>query len=107
METNDVLNQAADYLQEHGWIQGGLGKPGGPRCAMGALKSVLGETSVIEFVAYPPYRALRRHVGGFVSDWNDAPERTADQVIATLRAAAVIAESRETVAEPATEAATR
>lgn len=102
MKTSEVLDAAAAYLTLNGWQQLSMGQPGGPRCVMGAFKSVLGEESIVEAVSTPAYLALRNYLDDdWVSEWNDADGRTAAEVIEVLRAAAVIEAARESAPQPA------
>lgn len=78
------LLSGARYIREYGWVQGRLGGCGGPACLIGAMF----ETSTPETVGHPAIYArerLRNHLGVVsVSDWNDAPGRTAEEVIAAM-----------------------
>lgn len=102
-----VLDLAADHLDSVGWLQGAsydadqaeVGRPleecrvsaygaiqtavyGKPRCGRECTDEQ------VELVL-DAWEALSDHLGnGVVSHWNDAPERTAGDVKATLRAAA-------------------
>jgi hypothetical protein len=101
----DILRRAACYLLTHGWRQGGLyaGSSHTPAaCAIGAIGMAacggrLAPTNPRG--ARPTYRAavtvlhtyLHRVTGGqyrSIGAWNDAPGRTAAEVIAALHAAA-------------------
>jgi hypothetical protein len=92
----DVLNKAADLIEERGWATAGVwvGFP----CS--ATDPEPGE----EFYQYgyelaesPAYKTVVAYLG--LNDnpwtWNDAPDRTADEVIEALRAAAIIAAAQE------------
>jgi copper chaperone CopZ len=98
----ETLNRAADLIEAEGWRQHGLGRPGGPHCAIGAIRRVDGIPEVEVFPSkgthtYEAAEVLLAHTGFVtdVADWNDAPERTAAQVVEVLRAAAVIAAAKE------------
>jgi hypothetical protein len=98
MQTSEVLNRAADLIEKRGWWSP-------------TSKGALCANNAISEAADSPYaaahEAFKNHIGGRVItdiwDWNDAPDRTADEVIATLRACALIeaakenAETRESV----------
>jgi hypothetical protein len=96
LTVSETLYRAADLIEERGW--GGLA-PGvvyeSSYCAGNAI-----------FASGPNWAAaqavLIEHIGGkSIGDiwrWNDSPERTKAEVIEALRAAAVIAASRETAA---------
>lgn len=124
VKTSEVLDRAADLIEERGWGNV-LYKSGGSLCVQHALAEALGVPSVAyHTVNYlPAGNALREYLGlprwtradwiaaastgeGTLWQWNDewdakrGPARTAAEVIATLRAAAVIAEARESEAAP-------
>jgi hypothetical protein len=114
MKTSDVLNKAADLIEERGWLQGihGLGTDRG-LCMEGGILAALGRSRddcAFRGSQYggrcPVYNAVMEHLGRAdytekpLWRWNDAEERTADEVIATLRAVAVIESAREEAAEP-------
>ena len=103
----DVLRHAARIIEERGWCQDRIGTSGGAVCAIGAIKEADPATGVdamnwqrrlawrtMRFaeralqLPIPPEGALRRPL----SEFNDAPGRTAAEVIAALRAAADAAE---------------
>ena len=95
------LRAAAEVLERGGWTQGRYYRPEtGCRCAIGAIVAVLGGHDT-EFTipdeAQPRWRAvegaLEAHLNHFIDIWNDEPGRTADEVIAALRAAADAAEA--------------
>ncbi len=92
MTTAEVLDRAADYIEQHGWCQGEFSKNGAV-CVSGAISRVLG----VEFYradnrVYDAKNAFARHLK---SDdppcvWNDEDGRTQEEVIATLREAAKV-----------------
>ena len=96
-----VLLKGADAIEQHGHIKEGYGAPDTGFCAMGALRYVVAGDRPL--VAMPEddrrlYRQARDLLGrslgydGFTHEpivkFNDAPERTADEVIAAMRKAA-------------------
>lgn len=94
MTAREVLLKASEYLTLHGWVQHKMGHLGGPCCLVGALISVdpYGEAreeaqQKIRRLLGIKANAENRHLRCLVN-WNDAPGRTADEVIAALRAAA-------------------
>ena len=139
MNTSDVLNRAADLIEERGWTGNGSGwsDPGesGPLCLEGGIAAALGVQfsrawSCPAFKAVEAYLSDRTDLRPF--QWNDrqyhdrvllairahdfstgmfdmdaarvqAQEGGAVEVIATLRAAAVIEAAKETADEPARE----
>jgi hypothetical protein len=109
------LRAAADVLERMGWTRDAYVNPDGRCCAVGALAKALepdfGPRADIEDLAADQYhrakaaaQALlplvdprRREPAIFweapITAWNDRDERTADEVIAALRAAADRAEA--------------
>lgn len=89
----DVLREAARILMRDGWTQGEVGTPGGTKCAVGAIKAACGvhlydwsDTAVAAADLLQNWVDPR---GSYrVADWNDAPERTAEDVILALKRAA-------------------
>lgn len=106
MTTAEVLRAAADRIEKYGWCQGGTGEQGERRCAMRAISHAIDAAfnvtiatdrrSPAAHVAKRAFEgarvALMKHLnltGGWaVPGWNDAPGRTAEEVIAALRGAA-------------------
>jgi hypothetical protein len=85
-ETRRDIQAARRKLLEHGWIQGTVGDSDGATCAMGAI-------SYVAIKAHPSVSAFARiafgssfnhpnDAYGAIADWNDAPGRTFDEVIA-------------------------
>jgi hypothetical protein len=108
MNTSEVLNKAADTIQLLGWKQGpaGMDATGLPVCAMGAIGHVIGAPAHCDWFSYyeieehPAYAALRDYLNLIVGVeiWNDS-QASAETVIATLRAAAVIEAAKESASE--------
>lgn len=104
METADVLEQAAEVLEQNGWVQGTLAVVNedgtGSYCAMGAVRKALGyfdhgifgqdsrEFRRICYVAAVVDLALRQHLGTPVARWNDELAADKFEVIDTLKLAA-------------------
>jgi hypothetical protein len=110
----DVLDDSADYIERYGWHQGSYtpgtahhvvpgaaypeqwGPPremhGQPACVMGAMVLSQQHTTTQPdwYVPQPVIKALQLHVTGLVplDYWNDARERTQQQVLDALRKAA-------------------
>lgn len=115
--TSDVLNKAADLIEERGWAFGtgwlGTEEPGG-LCVEGAIQAATG-VAVGPGYRCPAYFAVATHLEQFVLfTWNDnlpwdatngfrwvggtkesATEFGKSRVIEVLRACAVIEASRE------------
>lgn len=108
----DSYDAAADYIEQHGWYQGGLSpyvapnesRPDlkirdmqGPVCAMGAAYAIgctnkavgSGEGKFSEINSLSEWHdRLVQEIPNkfvFVADWNDAPGRTKEEVIDVLR----------------------
>ncbi len=87
-EVGQVMLKAADYLEEHGHCKHVLFNDKGAVCIRGAFMKVgsfaqLNEAELRLKEFGIPWNEL---IG--VVDWNNAPERTGEEVIAVLRAAA-------------------
>ena len=91
MELHEITHAAADYIATVGWWRGpSIPREGDPVCMVMAVGDVClklhrGDMTLATARKYEALRAL-----GFVGthdavDWNDAPERTKDEVIARLR----------------------
>lgn len=88
----ETLREAAAIVRERGWTQGAYVDDDGRVCIEGAICEALGgpRPAVVPFAPFVDADEELRAVIGYVSpvEWNDAPERTADEVIAALEAAA-------------------
>lgn len=106
----DVLRGAALYIARHGFHQddmfANLTQFAPPACAMGAIRMAacgsatvpytIGQASLVdatithlaEYILTSGNRWYSSGPDFTVADWNDEPARTAEHVIATLRAAA-------------------
>lgn len=125
MNTSEVLNRAADLIEERGWTKGrGWVDDGGPLCLEGGIAAALG----VEFtVAWrcPAYAAVREYLAprtdkapfiwndrlayDYINEaisrregWRDMAATTAEgeayakgEVIAVLRAAALVEAAKE------------
>ena len=77
---SEILLRAAEVLERDGWTQG-ASTCGRKRCAMTAIGDADGRIEERE--------RLRAVIGSnSIVDWNDAPGRTASEVIAAMREAA-------------------
>ena len=85
-EVAAVLRATATRLETKGWCQGRSGPEEGPNCVSKAVSIVAGYETIVNQVAWRMFRA--QIGGGSGSMWQDAPGRTATEVIATLRACA-------------------
>ena len=97
MQTSEVLNKAADLIERKGWWHSGIPNNDG-HCASNAILHVE-DLSTSDLSAH---EALWTHLDGTsptdIFAWNDAPERTAAEVIEVLRACAVIEAAKENAA---------
>jgi hypothetical protein len=89
-EAGKILLDAADYVERHGWCQNEFQNGFGSVCIMGALLHVVqwpdhlqgrGITEILPRLT--KYLGVTR-----LDNWNDAPGRTNEQVVAALRGAA-------------------
>lgn len=105
MKTSEILDKAADLIEERGWTTGEATDPWGldgksPVCLEGGilaasgLKGLAGRSLLDKC---PAARAVASYLN--TSEelwlWNDSGVRTAEQVIEVLRATAVIEAARE------------
>lgn len=83
-EVGQCLMDAADILRKHGWCQRALCDDVGRYCALGAISAA--GTNALNLTT----GVLAKHLGiVWISEWNNAPERTAEEVIAALEDAAL------------------
>lgn len=108
-QTAKDLRDCADLIEKNGWTQGefykeveGVEPPDCPVCSIGAIFTVVegnpvgggGEWASIQR-AMAAKTAMYRQVDDNVIVWNDAPGRTAEEVISAFRACADEIESGE------------
>jgi hypothetical protein len=101
----DILRKAANVVRK-GWVQGELEDPMGRHCALGALRTVsdvelytmplpqdpvFAEVTLLADLIGPNPHTTDAH--STLTDWNDEPGRTADDVITLLEQAAEKAEA--------------
>ena len=91
---DEMLRAAADYLEEHGWIQGEGIRADGAACALGAIWAVGGsvlntpeshEETAARLLLQQRIAALGYPHPDCIPSWNDELERTQAEVIAVLR----------------------
>ena len=92
-EVGEILLEAANYIERHGWCQFRLATKEGEVCARGAIRRVLDiSTDEVQVLTREEAKAIWRlfeYLGQrSVSNWNDYPGRTKEQVVAALRGAA-------------------
>lgn len=96
----DILRKAADRIEERGWYHGAWLGPDGQRCAGQAIKEICLETAIgppdhigCAVCAQTLLNAVVTHLTRYlrwdsIPMWNDAPRRTASEVIDAIRACA-------------------
>lgn len=110
MNTSEVLNRAADLIEERGWeqIQGWATDNTSGVCLEGALQGATGlglagydrvlKKATRPLYECPAFLAMRSYLEvreTVLYGWNDAPQRTQAEVIEALRACAVIEAAKE------------
>lgn len=108
MLTSEVLDLAADLIEQRGWAKGtGWNetgeREGAPLCLEGGIQAAMGlhtqpyaddpsEQWLADMKACPAYQAVKDYLNhpGTLYVWNDALGRTKDEVIAVLRGAAAV-----------------
>lgn len=83
-----VLNKAIELIEEHGFLKEAWGVEGYGFCTMGAVDraAVLLDTYwdwTTEYFKFRPFLGK-----SLITEWNDAPERSKDEVLALLRSVA-------------------
>jgi hypothetical protein len=116
MPTSEVLDLAADKIQERGWVtirdcddfQDPWKGSGTGLCLEGGIMAAAGVVDSHEVLACPAYEAVWDYLTtdnrwgvrrNRLYDWNDTPGRTADEVIEVLRAAAMVERAKEAVGD--------
>ncbi len=99
----DVLNRAADLLEEFGWLQlkmcpegwNALGRTQGPFCLVGAITRArldfggdMFNDGVGVSLTEQAAKLVDPDSDGHPDFWNDSPDRTKEEVISALREAA-------------------
>lgn len=85
-EVGKILLGTASYIEAHGWCQGSYEKNGAV-CIVGAICRVVPDNSGYQLRADSVDR-LETHLDSCATDYNDAPGRTKEEVLAALRKAA-------------------
>lgn len=116
-----VLREAAAILERDGWVQGVMHLEGKGHCTLGAIHEAMGQPELVdisravrskdwwtparyELLALDMRLSARIGTDAKVSAWNDAPERTLEEVLALLHAAADDAAREQLALVPAREA---
>lgn len=102
MTEKELLQNAAAYIQKHGWIKEDFGRANGPVCLLGALRCAAGfdpEDSIEdledgELFTYTPQQIetylkvvdrIEAAIGRKITVWNDLASVTLYQVLKLLR----------------------
>jgi hypothetical protein len=97
MNKSENLNAAADHIAVFGHHKGNALAEGyhssvAPACIVGAVTVVNLASGTVQRDAL---NALNMYLGCGIISWNDAPERTAGEVVEALRACAIIEAAKE------------
>jgi hypothetical protein len=94
VNTAEILNKAADVIDERGWTQGEYENCAGGVCARGAIFVAVGlnplaaafgsDSAACSDAEYTSVR-FRNWLGVMISGWNDDSGRTPEQVTSALR----------------------
>jgi hypothetical protein len=108
--TSEILRRAAQVVRERGWTQHVLVDRYGRVCALGALHFAEGRSAGSGFRRTESVIALANVIsqrfglrlnkgaeGNAIAIWNNAPERTPEEVALTMEFAALCAEQAEKV----------
>lgn len=104
MKDYEVLEAAAEYIEQHGWIKYRASNNDGNVCTLGALASVCGWERSMNYSAVPrllDYQEaqglLQNIIHSSIGEWNDEPKRTEQEVLDTLQKAAKLGRIREDI----------
>lgn len=92
---NKVLLRAADLIEKEGFSKGMYRSHTGCFCALGAIRQAVKDvTGVVPLIPLPSIGGVNGYPidvpgGPSVVSWNDAKERTAEDVVRTLRETAL------------------
>jgi hypothetical protein len=117
----EVFRKAADYIRKYGWLKGGFGDEGGPRCVLGALGGICGWQMGAGVIwdatdrsqAGDVLRAVGARLGINVTelrdasiaiaDWNDARAQKPEEVLDLLDGLAFDEDLKAAAKAPANE----
>lgn len=96
----NVYERAVEAIRERGWCQHALEASNGAVCLLGAYAAAAGlynDRGELRYPAPDEERALAKAIrsagfewrSGSVEPWNDAPDRTVEDVLLVLKHAAV------------------
>src|SRR5882672_7894855 len=81
-EVGECYLKAIEIIEQRGWCRGKLVNGRGEVCMAGAIQVATTESYKLQQRAL---NLMHSTLGTFISKWNDAPERTKNEVIAKLR----------------------
>ena len=95
MSPQEILLRAAELIEKRGWCQDRYSNDKGCLCPLGAMRVATGYRAGTENEqCLGKIRPAVFRIGDLdncnISDWNDAPGQTKENVIATMRACAAI-----------------
>lgn len=98
MTTSQILTAAADLIEEKGWTQGQDHDSLGRYCAWGAIFAIAKNDIRARMDAGCALysKAVAESDYGTLALWNDARERTKDEVVAALRKTALAVSEKVT-----------
>lgn len=86
--TRQIRDRAVEIIEAHGLCKGRFLDPDGRRCIAGAIFQALVDLDGygMDWISYRAIYEIEQELQcGILSIWNDAPERTKEQVVAALR----------------------
>jgi hypothetical protein len=102
VNTSEILTRAADLIDKRGHAKRAYQTSDGALCLRGAvikavsLRFSFKRCSLTPAAAQVAIAAFRRHIGCYGEiTWNDAPERTKEEVVTALRGAAEAARAEQ------------
>lgn len=110
MKSSEILTKAKNIILERGWGQGDeetvFNTSDTPPCCVATALSYACNASINEMDGYRRARdwfTCANDMGGYdtIVKWNDAPERTKDEVLAAFDAAIALSQRKESEAAAA------
>jgi hypothetical protein len=96
VKISEILRAGKQRIERFGWVQGDIAVAAagddGPFCAATAMPCAMGAGAAIEFFK----KAIDLDPKNGLGEWNDAPERTKEEVLAAYDKAIAAAEAQET-----------
>jgi hypothetical protein len=99
MTPDEILDRAADLIDERGWCQGTYQDSAGGLCIDAATAvAAMGRLDILRAIKNSSFvdatLAVVEAVDATTFKWNDAPERTQEEVTSTMRAVAITLRAR-------------